>query len=153
MRIHMGKKILVLNGPNLNLLGQRDPGVYGTVTLAQVNQTLQEQAKLWGATCDTFQSNHEGDLIDQIQGARGMYDGIILNAGALTHYSYALHDAIQDTPVPVIEVHISNIYARDAFRAQSVLSPVCQGTIAGFGTQGYTLALYALVHREGESTT
>jgi 3-dehydroquinate dehydratase-2 len=138
------KKILVIHGPNLNLLGEREPGVYGSTSFAQLNTMIQERAEKLGMKCEIFQSNHEGAIIDRLHAARKDFDGVIINAGAYTHYSYAIHDAIHDICIPVIEVHISNIHAREGFRSNSVISPVCKGTIAGFGINSYFLALYAM---------
>lgn len=138
------KKILVMHGPNLNFLGKRDQNIYGSVPFEELNRQIQKQADKLGLLCEIFHSNHEGNLIDKLQEARDQFDGVVLNAGALTHYSYALADAVADLNIPCVEVHISNIYARDPFRARSVLSPVCAGTIAGFGIRGYFLALQAL---------
>ncbi|MBQ8687479.1 MAG: type II 3-dehydroquinate dehydratase [Ruminococcus sp.] len=138
------KKILVIHGPNLNLLGEREPGVYGSTTFAKLNEMIQERAEGLGLECEIFQSNHEGAIIDRLHEARKNFDGVIINAGAYTHYSYAIHDAIHDIRIPVIEVHISNIHAREGFRSHSVISPVCAGSIVGFGINSYFLALHAM---------
>lgn len=136
-------KILVINGPNLNLLGEREPGLYGNRSLEEINAGLGQLAKEKGISLEFFQSNHEGALIDTIQAARGSFDGIIINAGGLTHTSVALHDALKATDLPVFEVHISNIYQREVFRHQSLISPVAVGGIFGLGPMGYRLALEA----------
>jgi 3-dehydroquinate dehydratase-2 len=138
------KKILVLLGPNLNLIGVREKGVYGDETSESINMQIIENAKKLNCDCDIFQSNHEGDLIDRIHAARTVYNGAVINAGALTHYSYALRDAIASVRIPFVEVHMSNIYAREEFRHHSVIAPVCAGQIAGFGKNSYFLALAAL---------
>lgn len=138
------KKILVLLGPNLNMVGVREKGIYGTESAQSIEADLYAQAAARGLECVVFQSNYEGALVDQIQQAIDHYDGIILNAGALTHYSYAVRDAIAGVRVPCVEVHMSNIYAREEFRHHSVIAPVCVGQIAGFGKQGYFMAMDAL---------
>ena len=138
------KKILVLLGPNLNMVGVREKGIYGTESAQSIEADIYAQAADRGLDCTVFQSNYEGALIDQIQQAIGQYDGIVLNAGALTHYSYALRDAIAGVRVPCVEVHMSNIHAREEFRHRSVIAPVCVGQIAGFGKQGYFMAMDAL---------
>lgn len=137
-------KILVINGPNLNMLGTREPEKYGSLTLEQINRGLKEKADKLNAELDFFQSNIEGEIINSIHNARGNYDGIILNAGAFTHYSYAIRDAIPIAELPVIEVHLTNVHSREEFRHKSVIAPVCKGQICGFGEKSYTLALYAL---------
>lgn len=135
-------KILVINGPNLNLLGEREPGIYGNDTLESLCAEISERAaKLGFEKCDFFQSNHEGAIIDRLHSARLEYDGIIINAGAYTHYSYAIRDAIAAIHIPVIEVHISNVHTREEFRHHSVISPVCTGVIAGLGKKSYLCAL------------
>ncbi len=142
------KQILVLNGPNLNMTGIREKSVYGKETLRDFNDKIAELAEEIGAEVEFFQSNYEGALIDRLHDAHSIYDGIILNAGAFTHYSYALRDAIASVDVPVVEVHISNVHAREDFRKVSVIAPVCMGSIAGFGVKSYFLALRALVEEE-----
>lgn len=136
--------ILVLNGPNLNLLGQRQPEVYGTTTLADIEAACTAHGAASGLSVTCAQSNHEGVLIDAIHAAKGVHDGIILNAGAYTHTSVALMDAIASVGLPVVELHLSNIHAREAFRHKSYIAPVAVGQICGFGAHGYTLALDAL---------
>ena len=146
-------KVLVLHGPNLNLLGEREPSVYGAMTLAEIDRRLQALARAEGASVDSFQSNHEGAIIDRLHASRGRYDAIVINPGALTHYSFALRDAIASISLPVIEVHLSNVHARDAFRHTSVVSPVVKGQIAGFGVHSYLLGLRAALAlvAQGES--
>ncbi len=134
-------KFLVINGVNLNLTGKREEGIYGRETLEEINRELGEDCKMQGHEAEFFQSNLEGELCARIQEADGKYDGIVLNAGAYTHYSYALRDAIAAISVPVVEVHMSNIYAREEFRRKSVLSEVCRGSVVGFGKNSYLLAL------------
>ncbi len=139
----MSGGILVINGPNLNLLGQREPSLYGTQSLEEINQDLESMATTVGIRIEFFQSNHEGELLDRIHQARDDFELIIINAGALSHYSIALHDALRAVNIPVIEVHLSNIYAREEFRHQSLISPVAQGGIFGFGALSYRLAFLA----------
>lgn len=138
------KKILVIHGPNLNLLGEREPGVYGSDSFESVNNEIKEKAKECGFECEIFQSNHEGTIIDKLHSARLEFDGIVLNAGAYTHYSYAIRDAIAAIKIPVVEVHMSNVHKREEFRHHSVISPVCEGVIAGFGKNSYMLGVQAL---------
>ena len=138
------KKILVMNGPNLNMLGIREKGVYGTKTLGDINAFITEKAKDWDVELEFYQSNHEGAMIDKLHEAFGKKDGIILNAGAYTHYSYALRDAIAAVRLPCVEVHMSNVHAREEFRHKSVIGPVCAGVIAGFGKHSYLLAVDAV---------
>lgn len=137
--------LLVLNGPNLNLLGVREPDVYGSQTLEDIIAHLEKVAEELGTTISHRQSNHEGELIDAIHAARGVHDGLIINPGAFTHYSYALRDAISSVNLPTIEVHLSNIHAREPFRHHSVIAPVALGQIVGLGASGYEWALRALV--------
>ena len=137
-------RILVLHGPNLNLLGRREPHVYGRTTLAEIDAELARLAAADGHRLESWQSNHEGELIDRIQGASGAFDGIIINPGAFTHYSLALREALAAVRVPAVEVHLTNIYAREAFRHHSVIAPVVVGQISGFGPYSYTLAYLAL---------
>ena len=138
------KKILIMHGPNINLTGKREPNQYGTTSYAQMNNEFIDYAEEQGMSCDIFQSNHEGDLIDKLHDSIGVYDGIVLNAGAYTHYSYAIRDAIAAIEIPVVEVHMSNVHKREEFRHQSVLSPVCCGVICGFGKNSYILGISAL---------
>ena len=141
-------KILVLNGPNLNLLGQREPAVYGTATLGDVEKACREAARPHGFDIDFRQSNHEGVLIDWLHeagsAAAGTLAGVVLNAGAYTHTSVALHDAIKAIFPPVVEVHLSNVHAREPFRHHSYLSPACAGIVVGFGVAGYVMAIDGL---------
>ena len=142
--------ILILNGPNLNLPGTRQPEVYGATTLADIEALCRDTARMLGLEIAFEQSNHEGVLIDTIHGAKGQHDAIVLNAGAYTHTSVALHDAVRSVEAPVIEVHLSNLFAREAFRHQSYISPVAQGVICGFGANSYILAIDAVA---GHKTT
>jgi 3-dehydroquinate dehydratase-2 len=137
--------ILVLNGPNINFLGRRNPGIYGTRTLDEVNQEISRKAESLRVQVDFFQSNSEGDLVDCIQENWGKTDGIIINPGALTHYGYSLKDALIDAAVPVIEVHLGNIHAREEWRRNSVIADIARGQIAGFGWRSYTAALEIMV--------
>ena len=142
-------KILVINGVNLNLTGKREKGVYGTKTLEEINAYIKAYCEVGGDSVDFYQSNLEGEICGKLHEAflNGGYDGIILNAGAFTHYSYAIRDAIAAIDIPVVEVHMSNVHAREEFRHTSVIAPVCIGSIAGFGSFSYHLALAALIER------
>ena len=143
-------KILVMNGPNLNLLGTREPEIYGSLTLADIHERLRQRANEADLDIEFMQSNHEGVLVDAIQRARRTVDYIILNAAAFTHYSIALRDAIAAVDVPVIEVHLSNIHQREEFRHKSVIAPVVLGQIAGFGAESYMAALEIIIWRMGD---
>ncbi len=136
--------ILAVHGPNLNLLGSREPGIYGSVTLAEIDDMLRREGEKLGLHVACFQSNHEGAIIDKLHACRGQVDGIIINAGGLTHTSVSLRDAVSAIKIPTVEVHLSNLYAREDFRHRSMLAPVCMGQIAGLGAIGYRLALEAL---------
>ncbi|MBE9035441.1 type II 3-dehydroquinate dehydratase [aff. Roholtiella sp. LEGE 12411] len=138
--------ILVLHGPNLNLLGQREPGIYGSLTLPEINSLLEEEAVKLQAKTYPVQSNHEGILVDTIHEGLGRYQGVLINAGAYTHTSVALRDAIAAVNLPTVEVHLSNIYRREDFRHHSYIAPVAIGQISGFGVHSYLLGLQALVH-------
>lgn len=138
------KKILVINGPNLDLLSVREPGIYGDRSLGEINANIESYAKGFDIRCSFFQSNSEGAIIDAIHSVITGYDGCIINAGAYTHYSYAIYDAIRAVNKPFIEVHLSNIHAREEFRHKSVIAPACVGSIAGFGKNSYFLAVNAM---------
>lgn len=138
-------KILILHGPNLNLLGTREPGIYGSLTLADINAKLVELAKESHTELACTQSNHEGDLIDALHDARAWADGVVFNPGGYTHTSIALRDAISAIGIPVVEVHLSNVYAREEFRHVSMISAVCAGKVVGFGWRSYVLGLRALL--------
>nr|WP_297087701.1 type II 3-dehydroquinate dehydratase [Thermoleptolyngbya sp. C42_A2020_037] len=138
--------ILVLHGPNLNLLGHREPGIYGRETLDSINQSLQDAAVQLGVQLESFQSNHEGALVDAIHEAMGVQDGLLINPGAYTHTSIAIRDAIAAVALPTVEVHLSNVYRRESFRHHSYIAPVAVGQISGFGAFSYVLGLRALVH-------
>lgn len=138
-------KILFLNGPNLNLLGQREPQHYGTSTLRDIEASVRQRAQQTGTEIEFRQTNHEGELVTWVQEARGRFDAIVLNAGAYTHTSVALRDAIAGSGVPTIEIHLSNLHAREEFRQRSLIAPVCAGQISGFGPASYLLGLEAAV--------
>ncbi len=143
----MAKRVLVLNGPNLNLLGTREPGTYGTETLAQIEKMVKAEGKALGLTVTTRQSNHEGELVTWIQEAQQSFEAIVINPAAYSHTSVAIHDALRAVGLPVIEVHLSNIHAREPFRHHSYVSPVATGVICGLGSAGYRLALRALAEK------
>lgn len=140
-------KVLVLNGPNLNMLGTREPEIYGRTTLEDIDNMLKKRGSEAGIVVDCFQSNHEGALVDKIQAANHNYDYIIFNAAAFTHYSIAIRDAIAAIDVPVVEVHISNIHQREEFRHTSVIAPVAMGQICGLGIESYLAALEAVIYK------
>lgn len=142
-------KILFLNGPNLNLLGQREPGIYGSATLGDIESQVRARARQLGVEIDFRQSNVEGELVSWIQEARGNFQVLVINAAAYTHTSVALRDAISAVGIPAIEIHLSNVHAREEFRHKSLIAPVCKGIIAGFGTNSYLLALEAAVNVNG----
>ncbi|MCH2546415.1 MAG: type II 3-dehydroquinate dehydratase [Alphaproteobacteria bacterium] len=138
-------RILILNGPNLNLLGTREPEIYGTETLADIQALCEQYGKQHDTTIDFRQTNHEGEMVEWIHAAQSGYSGVIINAGAYTHTSIAIHDALLALKTPIIEVHLSNIYQREVFRHHSYISGVAKGVICGFGSKGYLLALQALL--------
>ena len=138
-------KILIINGPNLNMLGKRDKATYGRKTLAEIDSLVKKQGEKLDAEITSFQSNSEGALVDFIQQQSSSADGIIINPGALTHYGFSLRDALADSGLPILEVHLSNIYAREDWRAESVIAPIAKGQISGLGWQGYIVALQALL--------
>jgi len=140
-------RIAVLNGPNLNLLGQREPEVYGTSTLGEIEAMVREAARAHGAEIEWLQTNHEGEMVDAVQGLRGRVDGALINAAALTHSSLALRDALLAVKVPFVELHLSNIFAREPERRHSMIADLALGMVTGFGAQSYLLALQALVGR------
>lgn len=140
-------QILVINGPNLNLLGERQPEIYGATSLVEIEAHMKELGTAAGVQLGFYQSNHEGDLVDAIQKARHDYDGIIINAGAYTHYSLAIHDALASVRLPTMEVHLSNIYAREEIRRHSVLAPATIGGVYGMGEDSYLLALQGLINQ------
>ncbi len=138
-------KILVVHGPNLNLLGEREPGVYGNETIEELNNDIIVHSDAIGVECEIFQSNHEGAIIDKLHQSRKEFDGVLINAGAYTHYSYAIRDSISAIKIPCIEIHISNIASRDEFRHKSVIAPVCRASVCGFGRNSYILGMDGLV--------
>ena len=138
--------ILVINGPNLNLLGEREPGVYGNDSLQEIQSEIIAETKALNVDVEFYQSNHEGGIIDALHNAMDDADGVVLNAGAYTHYSYAIRDAIKAIKIPVVEVHMSNVDSREEFRHISVIAPVCKGSIAGFGKFSYILGIRAVVN-------
>jgi 3-dehydroquinate dehydratase II len=146
-------RLLFLNGPNLNLLGQREPGVYGHDSLKEIEGMVRDRASKSGTEIEFRQSNHEGELVTWIQEAKGKFDAIVLNAGAYTHTSIALRDAIAATAVPTIEIHLSNVHAREEFRHKSLIASVCVGQICGFGGNSYVLAFEAAVNGIGQRKT
>ena len=142
-------KILVIHGPNLNLLGEREPTIYGKATIQQINHLLKNLAKEYKAEVEFFQSNHEGEIVDKIGQTKGKFDSLLINPAAYTHTSIAIRDAISAVGIPTIEVHLSNIYAREDFRRQSLIAPVAKGQISGFGIDSYKLGLLAAIHMLG----
>jgi len=140
------KKLLVIHGPNLDLLGKREPGIYGTVTIKKIDETLQKLAKKEKISIEIFQSNHEGEIVSRIGSAPESFDAIVINPAAYTHTSVAIRDAVAAVKIPVIEVHLSNIYAREEFRHQSLVAPVAAGQISGFGAKSYELGFWAALN-------
>ncbi len=137
-------RIAVINGPNLNMLGVREPEIYGDSTLADIEREMGELAEQQKVELDFFQSNHEGSIVDYIQKARGNFAGILINAGAFSHYSIAIYDALKMVDIPIVEIHLSNIYARESFRGQSLISPLAVGGVFGFGVLSYKIAFLAI---------
>ena len=142
-------KILVIHGPNLNLLGKREPDVYGRVSMKSIDEALKKLAKVERASLEIFQSNHEGEIVTKIQQAEGVFDAVLMNPAAYTHTSVAIRDAVSAVKVPVVEVHLSNIYARETFRRESLIAPAAAGQISGFGAKSYELGLLAAIHLAG----
>ncbi len=145
----MSRTVLLLNGPNLNLLGMREPEVYGSATLSEIVADLRTYAADRGVVLQDFQSNIEGELVDRLHQARSEVDGVVFNPGAFTHYSVALRDAISATELPCVETHLSNVHAREEFRQTSMIAPVCVGVVAGFGPDSYVIALDGLLRHLG----
>ena len=145
-------KILVINGPNLNMLGKRDAGQYGSTTLAEIERRVARRAEELGAEVDFFQSNHEGGIVDHLQQAAGSADAIVINPGALTHYGLSLRDALADAGLPIMEVHLSNIHARERFRHRSVVAPIAVGQVCGLGWRGYVYAVEYVIARLEEGS-
>jgi 3-dehydroquinate dehydratase-2 len=145
-------KILVINGPNLNMLGKRETGHYGSETLADIESRISDRAGELGAEVEFFQSNHEGAIVDHLQEAACNADGIVINPGALTHYGLSMRDALADTALPIVEVHLSNIHARERFRRRSVVAPLAVGQVSGLGWRGYLYALDSMVARLKEAS-
>lgn len=142
----MRKRVLVIHGPNINLVGEREPGIYGKESFESINNEIRTCAEKLGFDCEIYQSNSEGEIIDKLQACRQEVDGVVANMGAYTHYSIAIRDAIASIRIPCIEVHISNVHSREEFRRVSVIAPVCAGQICGFGKYSYLLALEGLSH-------
>ena len=145
-------KILVINGPNLNMLGKRDTGQYGSVTLAEIERRVAQRAEELGAEVDFFQSNHEGGIVDHLQQAAGSADAVVINPGALTHYGLSMRDALADAGLPIVEVHLSNIHARERFRHRSVVAPIAVGQVCGLGWRGYVYAVEYAIARLQEGS-